>query len=146
MNLAELNKVAVAMTAPGRGLLAADESSGTIKKRFDAVGIESTADSRRDYRELLFRSGEAMSKYISGVILYDETLPQSARDGTPLVKLIEQAGSLPGIKVDKGTKPLPFCPGEVITEGLDGLRERLGGYCGLGARVGQRRRVIRTRP
>src|SRR6202007_735261 len=95
MNLAELNKVAEAMVAPGRGLLAADESSGTIKKRFDAVGIESTADSRRDYRELLFRSGEAMSKYISGVILYDETIRQTARDGTPLVKLIEQAGSLP---------------------------------------------------
>ena len=106
MNLAELNKVATAMVAPGRGILAADESTGTIKKRFDALGVESTADSRRDYREMLFRSTEAMSKYISGVILYDETIRQNAKDGTPLVKLIEKAGSLPGIKVDKGTKPL----------------------------------------
>ena len=111
MNLAELNKVAEAMVAPGRGILAADESSGTIKKRFDAIGAESTDDSRRDYREMLFRSTEAMSKYISGVILYDETIRQNAKDGTPLVKLIEKAGALPGIKVDKGTKPLPFCPG-----------------------------------
>ena len=133
MKLAELNEVATAMVAPGRGILAADESSGTIKKRFDAIGIESTADTRRDYRELLFRSSEAMSKYISGVILYDETIRQNARDGTPLVKVIEKAGSLPGIKVDKGTKPLPFCPNEVITEGLDGLRERLAEYRGLGA-------------
>src|SRR5918911_3321113 len=108
MNLAELNKVAEAMVAPGRGILAADESSGTIKKRFDAIGVESTADSRRDYRELLFRSMDAMSKHISGVILYDETIRQNAKDGTPLVKLIAQAGSIPGIKVDKGTKPLPL--------------------------------------
>ena len=108
MNLAELNKVAVAMTAPGRGILAADESSGTIKKRFDAIGVESSADSRRDYRELLFRSTEAMKSHISGVILYDETIRQNAKDGTPLVKVIEPAGSLPGIKVDKGTKPCPI--------------------------------------
>ena len=117
MNLAELNKVAKAMVAPGRGILAADESSGTIKKRFDAIGVESTADSRRDYRELLFRSSEAMSKYISGVILYDETIRQNAKDGTPLVKVIEKAGALPGIKVDKGTKPLPFSPGEIDHRG-----------------------------
>jgi fructose-bisphosphate aldolase class I len=123
MNLTELNKVAEAMVAPGRGILAADESSGTIKKRFDAIGVDSTATIRRDYRELLFRSAEAMSKHISGVILYDETIRQEAADGTPLVKIIEKAGSLPGIKVDKGTKPLPFCRGEVITEGLDGLRD-----------------------
>src|SRR5437763_1978005 len=142
MKLAELNKVATAMVAPGRGILAADESSGTIKKRFDAIGIESTADTRRDYRELLFRSSEAMSKYISGVILYDETIRQNARDGTPLVKVIEKAGSLPGIKVDKGTKPLPFCPNEVITEGLDGLRERLVEYRGLGAKFAKWRAVI----
>jgi len=142
MNLVELNKVAVAMTAPGRGILAADESSGTIKKRFDSIGVESTADSRRDYRELLFRSSEAMSRYISGVILYDETIRQNAKDGTPLVKVIEKAGSLPGIKVDKGTKPLPFCPGEVITEGLDGLRERLAEYRGLGAKFAKWRAVI----
>src|SRR5947208_8297662 len=113
MNLAELNKVAQAMVAPGRGILAADESSGTIKKRFDSIGIESTPDTRRDYRELLFRSNEAMSKCISGVILYDETIRQNGKDGTPLVKIIEKTGALPGIKVDKGTKPLPFSPGEV---------------------------------
>jgi fructose-bisphosphate aldolase class I len=142
MNLAELNRVAEAMVAPGRGILAADESSGTIKKRFDTIGVESTADNRRDYRELLFRSTEAMSKYISGVILYDETIRQNAKDGTPLVKVIEKAGSLPGIKVDKGVKPLPFCPGEVITEGLDGLRERLIEYRGLGAKFAKWRAVI----
>src|SRR5438067_10109309 len=142
MNLSELNKVATAMVATGRGILAADESTGTIKKRFDAIGVQSTADSRRDYRELLFRSTEGMSKYISGVILYDETIRQNARDGTPLVKLIEQAGSLPGIKVDKGAKPLPFCPDEVITEGLDGLRERLAEYRGLGAKFAKWRAVI----
>src|ERR1700756_2949682 len=132
MNLAELNKVAQAMVAPGHGILAADESSGTIKKRFDAIGVESTADNRRDYRELLFRSAEAMSKCISGVILYDETIRQNAKDGTPLVKIIEKTGALPGIKGDKGTKPLPASPGEVITEGLDGLRERLVEYRGFG--------------
>jgi fructose-bisphosphate aldolase class I len=142
MNLSELNKVAQAMVAPGRGLLAADESTGTIKKRFDAIGVESTADSRRDYREMLFRTKEAMSKYISGVILYDETIRQNAKDGTPLVKLIAQGGSLPGIKVDKGTKPLPNCPGEVITEGLDGLGERLAEYRGLGAKFAKWRAVI----
>jgi len=142
MNLAELNKVANAMVAPGRGILAADESSGTIKKRFDQIGVESSADSRRDYREMLFRSNEAMSKYISGVILYDETIRQNAKDGTPLVKLIEKAGSIPGIKVDKGTQPLPMCPNEVITEGLDGLRQRLIEYRGLGAKFAKWRAVI----
>jgi len=142
VNLAELNRVAEAMVAPGRGILAADESSGTIKKRFDAIGVECTADNRRDYRELLFRSNEAMSKYISGVILFDETIRQSAKDGTPLLKVIEKAGSLPGIKVDKGTKPLPFCPGEVVTEGLDGLRERLVEYRGLGAKFAKWRAVV----
>src|ERR1051325_3107049 len=142
MNLAELNKVAEAMVAPGRGILAADESSGTIKKRFDAIGAESTENSRRDYREMMFRSTEAMSKYISGVILYDETIRQNAKDGTPLVKLIEKTGALPGIKVDKGTKPLPFCPNETITEGLDGLRERLVEYRGLGAKFAKWRAVI----
>jgi fructose-bisphosphate aldolase class I len=142
MNLAELNKVAEAMVASGRGILAADESSGTIKKRFDAIGTESTHDTRRDYREMLFRSADAMSKYISGVILYDETIRQNAKDGTPLVKLIEKAGSLPGIKVDKGIQPLPNCPGEVITEGLDGLRARLVEYRGLGAKFAKWRAVI----
>src|SRR4029453_10255922 len=125
MNLTELNRVAEAMVAPGRGILAADESSTTIKKRFDQIGGEPAPASRRDYRELLFRSNEAMSKHISGVILYDETIRQKAKDGTSLVKLIEETGALPGIKVDKGPKPLPFSPGDVITEGLDGLRERL---------------------
>jgi len=142
MDLVALNKVATAMVAPGRGILAADESSGTIKKRFDAIGVESTADNRRDYREMLFRSTEAMAKYISGVILYDETIRQNAKDGTPLVKVIEKAGALPGIKVDKGTKPLPFCPGEVVTEGLDGLRERLIEYRTLGAKFAKWRAVI----
>jgi fructose-bisphosphate aldolase class I len=142
MNLSELHKVAEAMVAPGRGILAADESTGTIKKRFDALGVESTADSRRDYREMLFRAKDAMAKHISGVILYDETIRQNAKDGTPLIKLIEQAGSLPGIKVDKGTKPLPECPGEVVTEGLDGLRERLVEYRTLGAKFAKWRAVI----
>jgi fructose-bisphosphate aldolase, class I len=146
MNLTELNKVAEAMVAPGRGILAADESTATIKKRFDAIGVESTPDTRRDYREMLFRSAEAMSKYISGVILYDETIRQNAKDGTPLVKLIAQAGALPGIKVDKSTKPLPFCPNEVITEGLDGLRERLAEYRGLGAKFAKWRAVIDIGP
>jgi fructose-bisphosphate aldolase class I len=142
MNLAELNKVAEAMVKPGRGILAADESTGTIGKRFEAIGVPSTADTRRDYREMLFRTTEAMSKYISGVILYDETIRQNAKDGTPLVKLIEKTGTMPGIKVDKGTKPLPNCPGEVITEGLDGLRERLAEYRGLGAKFAKWRAVI----
>jgi len=142
MNLADLNKVAVAMVAPGKGILAADESSGTIKKRFDAIKVESTEDSRRDYREMLFRSQEAMSKYISGVILYDETIWQNAKDGTPLVRLIEQAGSIPGIKVDEGTQPLPNCPGELVTVGLDKLAERLKKYYERGARFAKWRAVI----
>jgi fructose-bisphosphate aldolase, class I len=142
MNLTELNKVARAMTAPGRGLLAADESSGTIKRRFDAIGVESTVDNRRDYRELLFRATDAMAPYISGVILFDETIRQSARDGTPLVKIIEQAGALPGIKVDNGAKSLAGFPGEVVTEGLDGLRERFIEYRGLGAKFAKWRAVI----
>src|SRR5262245_5270772 len=125
MNLAELNKVAEAMVAPGKGILAADESSGTIKKRFDNIGVESTEDNRRDYREMMFRSSEAMSKYISGVILYDETIWQKAKDGTPLVNVIKKSGAIPGIKVDEGTKPLPQCPSELITIGLDKLADRL---------------------
>ena len=142
MNLDALNKVALAMTAPGKGILAADESNTTIKKRFDAIGVESTEDNRRDYRELLFRSADGM-KHISGVILYDETIRQKAKDGTPLVKLIERAGALPGIKVDKGAKPLALAhEGEVITEGLDGLRERLVEYRNLGARFAKWRAVI----
>jgi fructose-bisphosphate aldolase class I len=146
MNLAELNKVAEAMVAPGRGILAADESSGTIKKRFDAIGAESTSDSRRDYRELLFRSTEAMSKYISGVILYDETIWQKAKDGTALVEIIAKSGAIPGIKVDEGTKPLPQCPGELITVGLDKLAERLPKYYEQGARFAKWRAVIDIGP
>jgi len=142
MNLDQLAQTAAAMVQPGKGILAADESSGTIKKRFDAIGVESTPDNRRDYRELLFRTTEAMRNCISGVILYDETIRQTAKDGTPLVKLVEQAGAVPGIKVDLGAKPLSFCPGETITEGLDGLRERLTEYFGLGARFAKWRAVI----
>ncbi|WJR77610.1 class I fructose-bisphosphate aldolase [Bradyrhizobium sp. NP1] len=142
MNLADLNKVALAMVTPGQGILAADESSGTIKKRFDAIKVESTEDNRRDYRELLFRSQEAMRQYISGVILYDETIWQNAKDGTPLVRLIEQAGSIPGIKVDEGTQPLPACPGELITVGLDKLADRLKKYYERGARFAKWRAVI----
>lgn len=139
---AELDANAQKMVADGKGILAADESTSTIKKRFDAIGVESTEGNRRDYRELLFRSTEAMQNYISGVILYDETLRQKAADGTPLVALIEQAGALPGIKVDAGAKPLPFCPGETITEGLDGLAGRLKEYRDLGARFAKWRAVI----
>jgi fructose-bisphosphate aldolase class I len=142
MNLSDLNKVAEAMVSPGKGLLAADESTGTIKKRFDAIKVESTEDTRRDYREMLFRATEAMSKCISGVILYDETIWQKAKDGTPLVKLIEQAGSIPGIKVDEGTQPLPNCPGELVTVGLDKLAARLADYYKQGARFAKWRAVI----
>jgi fructose-bisphosphate aldolase, class I len=142
MNLADLNKVALALVAPGKGLLAADESSGTIKKRFDAINVVSTEESRRDYREMLFRSSEAMSRYISGVILYDETIWQKAKDGTPLIKIIEQAGAVPGIKVDEGTQALPNCPGELITAGLDKLAERLKKYYEAGARFAKWRAVI----
>jgi len=145
MNLAELNKVAEAMVAPGRGILAADESSGTIKKRFDAIGVESTEDNRRDYRELMFRSAEGM-KSISGVILYDETIWQKAKDGTPLVEIIKSQGSIPGIKVDEGTKPLPNCPGELITIGLDKLADRLPKYYEQGARFAKWRAVIDIAP
>ncbi|HEY1153025.1 MAG TPA: class I fructose-bisphosphate aldolase [Pseudolabrys sp.] len=142
MNLDELNKVAQAMVAPGKGILAADESSGTIKKRFDAIGVESTEDNRRDYRELLFRSTDAMKNHISGVILYDETIWQKAKDGTPLVDLIKQTGAIPGIKVDEGTQPLPNCPGELITVGLDKLAGRLTKYYEQGARFAKWRAVI----
>jgi fructose-bisphosphate aldolase, class I len=141
MNLEDLNKVANAMVASGKGILAADESSGTIKKRFDAIGVESTEDNRRDYREMLFRSAEGM-KHISGVILYDETIRQKAKDGTPLVELIKKAGSIPGIKVDEGAKPLPFCPGELVTVGLDKLADRLPKYYEQGARFAKWRAVI----
>src|ERR1700757_1751414 len=142
MNLDDLNTVARAMVAPGKGILAADESSGTIKKRFDAIGVESTEDNRRDYREMMFRTAEAMKNNISGVILYDETIWQKAKDGTPLVEIIRQAGSIPGIKVDEGTQPLPNCPGELVTVGLDKLAERLKKYYDRGARFAKWRAVI----
>jgi fructose-bisphosphate aldolase, class I len=142
MNLADLNKIALAMVAPGKGILAADESTGTIKKRFDAINVASTEEARRDYREMLFRCGEAMSRHISGVILYDETIWQNAKDGTPLIKIIEQSGAIPGIKVDEGTQPLPECPGELVTVGLDKLAERLKKYYERGARFAKWRAVI----
>jgi fructose-bisphosphate aldolase class I len=145
MDRKELARVAHAMVAKGKGILAADESAGTIKKRFDKIGVESTEANRRDYREFMFRSADGM-KHISGVILYDETIRQKAKDGSPLVKLIEQAGSIPGIKVDAGAKPLALCPNETITEGLDGLRERLIEYRGLGARFAKWRAVIDIAP
>jgi len=129
-----LEEVAEAMVAPGKGILAADESSGTIKKRFDTIATESTEANRRAYREMMFRATDAMRDCISGVILYDETIRQKAKDGTPMPQLIAASGSLPGIKVDKGAKPLPLCPGDTITEGLDGLAERIKEYVGLGAR------------
>ena len=146
MNLTDLNKVALAMVAPGKGILAADESSGTIKKRFDAINVVSTEQSRRDYREMMFRSSEAMTRYISGVILYDETIWQNAGDGTPLVKIIQQSGAIPGIKVDEGTQALPNCPGELVTVGLDKLAERLKKYYDQGARFAKWRAVIDIGP
>src|ERR1700712_2982684 len=142
MNLDELNKVARAMVASGKGILAADESTGTIGKRFDAIKTENTEDNRRDYRELMFRTAEAMKNHISGVILYDETIWQKAKDGTPLVDIIKKAGALPGIKVDEGIKPLPNCPGEVVTIGLDKLSDRLPKYYDQGARFAKWRAVI----
>lgn len=141
-----LESIAQAMVAPGKGILAADESSGTIKKRFDAINTESTEANRRDYREMLFRTEEAMKNHISGVILYDETIRQKAADGTPLVDIIKKAGSIPGIKVDAGAKPMAGFPGETITEGLDGLDERLAEYYKLGARFAKWRAVIDISP
>ena len=140
----KLEDIAQAMVAPGKGILAADESSATIKKRFDSISVTSTEDTRRDYREMLFRSTDAMKNYISGVILYDETIRQKAKDGTPLVDIMKAAGSIPGIKVDTGAKPLagPTSATETITEGLDGLRERLAEYYKLGARFAKWRAVI----
>lgn len=132
---------AEAMVAEGKGILAADESTGTIAKRFAAIGVENTETNRRDYRELLFRS-EGFERFVSGVILYDETLRQSAANGTPLVRLLQDAGVIPGIKVDAGAKPLALVPDETVTEGLDGLRERLTEYRGLGARFAKWRAVL----
>jgi len=128
-----LEETARALVAPGKGILAADESDSTIKKRFDSINVESTEDNRRAYRDMLFTT-EGAENYISGIILFDETIRQSGHDGTPFPKLLESKGVIPGIKVDLGAKPLANAPGETITEGLDGLRERLEEYRGLGAR------------
>ncbi len=141
MSLQELEATARALVAPGKGILAADESTGTIKKRFDSIGVESTEDTRRAYREMLFTT-EGMSEFISGVILYDETIRQSSSDGIAFTKILEEQGVIPGIKVDTGAKDLPGFPGEKVTEGLDGLRERLAEYRDLGARFTKWRAVI----
>jgi fructose-bisphosphate aldolase, class I len=135
-----LSDTANALVVDGKGILAADESSPTIKKRFDSIGVESTEDNRRDYRAMLFTAPEA-GRYISGVILFDETIRQSAADGTSLVDVLKSAGIIPGIKVDKGAKPLAGFPGETVTEGLDGLRGRCDEYAGLGARFAKWRAV-----
>lgn len=136
-----LEETARAMVAPGKGILAADESSPTIKKRFDSIGVESTEENRRAYRELLFTT-PGVEEHISGVILYDETIRQSTKDGTPFPKLLASKGIIPGIKVDKGAKALPLCPGEKVTEGLDGLRERIEEYRAFGARFAKWRAVL----
>ncbi|HEY2462887.1 MAG TPA: class I fructose-bisphosphate aldolase [Steroidobacteraceae bacterium] len=141
MNIGELNTIARGMVAKNRGILAADESTGTIKKRFDAIKLESTEESRRAYREMLFTAPGAKD-YISGVIMYDETLRQKTRDGVPFPTYLAKAGMIPGIKVDEGAKALPGFPGETITEGLDGLRERFAEYHKLGARFAKWRAVI----
>jgi fructose-bisphosphate aldolase, class I len=141
MNRSELQRIAQAMVAKGKGLLAADESGGTIKKRFDAIKLESTEENRRTYRELLFTAAPA-TRAISGVILYDETIRQKTKDGTAFPQYLQAQGIIPGIKVDEGAKPLAGCPGETITEGLDGLRERLVAYHALGARFAKWRAVI----
>jgi fructose-bisphosphate aldolase, class I len=137
-----LEDIAIKMVAEGKGILAADESTGTIKKRFDSIKIENTEANRRDYRELLFSADAAMKNYISGVILFDETIRQKAKNGKPLVDLITAAGSVPGIKVDAGAQDLAGSPGEKVTEGLDGLRGRLKEYHDLGARFAKWRAVI----
>ncbi len=142
MSRVELEEIAQQLVANGRGILAADESTGTITRRFDGVGVEGTFDTRRAYREMLF-STPSLGKYVSGAILYDETFHQTANDGRPLRQLLTGQHMLPGIKVDTGAKPLAGCPGETVTEGLDGLRKRVADYRGLGARFAKWRAVIR---
>ena len=139
--MSQLADVARALVAPGKGILAADESSGTIEKRFKSIDVESTEENRRDYREMLFRT-EGAEEFISGVILFDETIRQEAADGTRLAELLESKGIMPGIKVDTGAKQLAGSPSEKVTEGLDGLRERLGEYRSLGAKFAKWRAVI----
>ena len=141
MSQRELISVANAMVAPGKGILAADESTGTIEKRLSSINVECTEDNRRDYRELLFRTA-GIGDHISGVILYDETIRQNGADGTPLVKVLQDAGVIPGIKVDMGAKALPGAEGETVTEGLDGLRDRLAEYYQIGARFAKWRATI----
>src|SRR5438128_3372065 len=133
MDVQQLQSTARALVAEGKGILAADESTGTIKKRFDSIGVESTEETRRAYRELLFTT-EGVEEFIGGVILYDETIRQQTSDGTPFPKLLASKGIVPGIKVDTGAKPLALADGETVTEGLDGLRDRLTEYRSLGAR------------
>ena len=145
MDIQQLIDTAGALVSPGKGILAADESSGTIKRRFDSINVESTEKNRREYREMLFRT-EGVAGYISGVILFDETIRQAGADGTPLVKVLEDRGIIPGIKVDTGAKALPGAPGETVTEGLDGLREHLEEYRDLGARFTKWRAVITIGP
>ncbi|RYE08971.1 MAG: fructose-bisphosphate aldolase class I [Hyphomicrobiales bacterium] len=142
MPVPSLSETATQLVSPGTGILAADESEGTIAKRFAMIGLPVTFETRRDYREMLFRSHEAMSKYISGVILTEETLKQDALDGTPFVALLADANVIPGIKVDRGAFEMPGTQGEKITEGLDGLRHRLAEYARLGARFAKWRGVI----
>ncbi|HWQ93027.1 MAG TPA: class I fructose-bisphosphate aldolase [Clostridia bacterium] len=142
MEPSNLRRTAEALVAPGRGILAADESTPTITKRFQAVGLDSTEQNRRIYRQMLFTT-PTLGDFISGAILFDETIRQRAVDGTPLPEILRRQGIIPGIKVDKGTKPLARFPGEKVTEGLDGLRERLDEYVGLGARFTKWRAVIR---
>ena len=141
MNIGDLNAIARGMVAKNRGILAADESSSTIKKRFDTIKLESTEENRRAYRDMLF-SAPGAKDYISGVIMYDETLRQKTKDGVPFPAYLAKAGMIPGIKVDLGAKALPGFPGETITEGLDGLRERFAEYHKLGARFAKWRAVI----
>jgi fructose-bisphosphate aldolase class I len=141
----DLHETAKELVAEGKGILAADESTGTIKKRFDSIGVESSEETRRAYRDLLFTT-EGAEEFISGVILYDETIRQSSSDGTPFPKLLESKGVIPGIKVDTGAKPLALTDGETITEGLDGLRERLAEYRELGARFAKWRATYSIGP
>jgi len=141
MALESLEEIAAYIVEDGRGILAADESNPTCGKRFDSIGVESTENNRRDYREMLFRS-EGMKGNIGGVILFDETIRQKAEDGTPLVDIITAQGALPGIKVDRGLKPLDDSPGETVTQGLDGLNERCSEYEKIGAKFAKWRAVI----
>ena len=141
MTMTDIIATAQALVAPGKGILAADESTRTITRRFDSIGVESTERTRRDYREMLFRTPGA-AEFISGAILYDETLRQRGADGSPLVSVLQEQGIMPGIKVDKGVVPLANAEGEVITDGIDGLRERLAEYRELGARFSKWRAVI----